>query len=289
MSELYDQIMWNKRKSYLYIAFFFVLIFVTAYAIGMASGYGEWISIIAILLAVVTTVGTYKYSDVITLKTVNARIAEKKEFPFLYNTVEGLAIAASIPMPRLYVIDDESVNAFATGIDPEHAIIVVNTGTLKKLNRLELEGVIGHEMAHIKNYDIKMMMLAAVMVGAVAIIANFGLRFGFRGEGGKGRFGWVIIVFAILLTILAPIFAKLVQMAISRKREYLADASGALLTKYPEGLASALEKIKKDSAPPMQVSDAVAPLFISNPIRSFSSWFGTHPPLEERIRLLRKM
>ncbi|MEK6953438.1 MAG: M48 family metallopeptidase [Candidatus Micrarchaeota archaeon] len=291
MSELYDQISKNKMKSYLYIGFFLLLIFALTYVFGLMTGLGEFISIFAIIIAVVMTVGTYYYSDKIVLATVNAKPAERKDYLFLYNTVEGLSIAAGIPMPRLYVIEDEAINAFATGRDPKNALICVNTGTLKKLNRQELEGVIAHEMSHIKNFDIRMMMLAAVMVGAIAIIAHMMIRMGFRGSGDRGKGGGAIIVIGLMLAILAPIFAKLVQLAISRRREYLADASGALLTRYPEGLAAALEKIKNDKAPNKEISEAVAPLYISNPInkRIIGNWFSTHPPLEERIAILRKM
>lgn len=290
MSQLYDQISQNKMKSYLYIAFFVLLIYVLAFVFGTLTGFGEGITVIAVGLAVVMTVGTYYYSDKIVLSTVGARIAEKKEFPYLYNTVEGLSIAAGIPMPRLFVIDNDAINAFATGRDPKNAIIVVNTGAIKKLNRQELEGVIAHEMSHIKNYDIRMMMLAAVMVGAIAIISDIMLRSGFRG-GDSRKGGGAILLVGLVLAILSPIFAKLVQLAISRKREYLADASGALLTRYPEGLASALSKIKNDSTNMPNVSEAVAPLFISNPLnkRFLGNLFSTHPPLDDRIAILRKM
>ncbi|MBI5225430.1 M48 family metallopeptidase [Candidatus Micrarchaeota archaeon] len=287
---MYDQISQNKMKSYLYIAFFVLLIYVLAFVFGTLTGFGEGITVIAVGLAVVMTVGTYYYSDKIVLSTVGARIAEKKEFPYLYNTVEGLSIAAGIPMPRLFVIDNDAINAFATGRDPKNAIIVVNTGAIKKLNRQELEGVIAHEMSHIKNYDIRMMMLAAVMVGAIAIISDIMLRSGFRG-GDSRKGGGAILLVGLVLAILSPIFAKLVQLAISRKREYLADASGALLTRYPEGLASALSKIKNDSTNMPNVSEAVAPLFISNPLnkRFLGNLFSTHPPLDDRIAILRKM
>src|SRR3989344_5657638 len=267
MTELYDQISSNKMKSWLYIAFFVALIFALAYIAGIMTGMGSFISAFAIIIAVIMTVGTYYYSDSIVLSTVNARPAEKKEFPYLYNTVEGLSIAAGIPMPKLYVIEDDSINAFATGRDPQHALICVNTGTLKKLNRAELEGVIAHEMSHIKNYDIRMMMLAAVMVGAIAIIADMMLRMGFRGSGNRGRGGGLIMLFGLILVIFAPIFAKLAQLAISRKREYLADASGAHLTRYPEGLAAALEKISKVPIPVAHAVSTTAHLWIADPLK----------------------
>ncbi|MFH0971321.1 MAG: M48 family metallopeptidase [Candidatus Micrarchaeota archaeon] len=293
MVELYEQITWNKRKSYLYMLFFVVLMFSLAYIFGELTGFGYFASTFAIIIAIIMVVGAYYYSDKIVLSTVNARPLRKSEFPFLFHTVEGLSIAAGLPVPKVYVIDDESINAFATGRDPQNAVLVVNTGTIKKLNRLELEGVIAHEMSHVKNYDIRMMMYAAVMVGAIAIIADMMLRVGFRGGGNsKGKGGGAIVIIGIVLAILAPIFAKLVQLAISRKREYLADASGALLTRYPEGLAAALEKIKNDTSPGMgNVSEAVAPLFISNPLnkRFVGNLFSTHPPLEDRIAKLRRM
>ena len=198
-------------------------------------------------------------------------------------------------MPKVYVIEDPAPNAFATGRDPKHSAIAVTTGLLNIVGRYELEGVIGHEMAHIKNYDIRLATFAVVMVGFIALISDFMLRIGLRGNsGGGGRKGGgaaAIVLISLVLAILAPLFAQLVRLALSRNREYLADASGALLTRYPEGLANALEKISKDNHQLQHATDATAPLYISNPFKGklLSGLFSTHPPIEDRIKRLRSM
>jgi len=233
------------------------------------------------------------------LSMSGARQVTKKEFPYLYHTVEGLAIAAGVPTPKCYVIEDSAMNAFATGRDPQHASITVTTGLLKVMNRQELEGVVAHEMSHIKNFDIRMMMLAAVMVGVITLISDFLLRSFLWGGHNRekkdmGQIGLIIIVVGIALAIFAPIIAQMIKLAVSRKREFLADANGALLTRYPPGLASALEKIKKDPDPLVdKANKATAHLFISTPFRKtksfFSSMFATHPNIDDRIKRLRTM
>ncbi len=226
----------------------------------------------------------------------HAQLVDKKENPYLANVVEGLAIAAGVPTPKTYIIEDSAPNAFATGRNPENSAIAVTTGLLDKLNRLELEGVIAHEMSHIKNYDIRYATLVVVLVGTVALLSDWMRRsFFFRGRRGRkgGAGGGMIILIALLLAILAPIVAQLIRLAISRQREYLADANGALLTRYPEGLASALEKISKDKEPLEAANKATAHLYIVNPLLEhrgkLNDLFSTHPPAEERIRRLRAM
>jgi heat shock protein HtpX len=231
------------------------------------------------------------------LSISRAREAPREQYPLLFNTVEGLAIAAGVPVPRLYLINDTAPNAFATGRDPQHAALVVTTGLLDKLDRLELEGVIAHEMAHIQNYDIRLSTIAAVLVGVIALLSDWflrsmrwGRRRGSR-EGGSGS-GPLVLV-GIALALLAPLAAQLLRLAVSRSREYLADASGVMLTRYPEGLAAALEKISADPEPLEAANKATAHLYIINPLREWGGWanglFNTHPPIEERLRRLRAM
>jgi heat shock protein HtpX len=232
-----------------------------------------------------------------------AHPADGPEYAHLVNSVEGIAIAAGLPKPRVYVIDDSAPNAFATGRDPEHAVVCVTTGLFEKMNRVELEGVIGHEMSHIKNYDIRFSTMVVVMVGIIALLSDWFLRSlwwggGMRSErrdddndrGGSSAI-WMIV--GIVVAILAPISALLMQAVLSRQREYLADANGALLTRYPEGLASALEKIAGDSEPLEAANKATAALYICNPLKDIggavNNLFDTHPPIEERIRRLKEM
>jgi len=257
------------------------------YGLGMPG-----VIIILILALIYVAISFYMGSQMI-LGVNGAKEVEKKDYPYLFNTVEGLSIAAGMPMPKIYVIDDPSPNAFATGRDPQHSSVAVTTGLLKRLNRLELEGVIAHELSHIKNYDIRFTMLVIAMIGAIGILAGFASRMFWYGGGrggGRGKGGGAIIIIAIIVGILAPIFAQIVKLAISRKREYMADASGALLTRYPQGLADALRKISK--AEPMKSADeASVPLYISNPFgKKFSSnLFSTHPPIDDRIKALEAM
>jgi heat shock protein HtpX len=239
---------------------------------------------------------TYYYSDTIVLKISRTRPATHEENTYLDNTVDGLAIAAGIPKPKIYVIDDTAPNAFATGRDPQHAVICVTTGLMQKMNRAELEGVLAHEMSHIGNYDIRFMMLVTVMVGLIALLSDWMLRSFWWGGGRKdndSKLGLVLLVLAIIMAILAPLIAMLMQLALSRKREYLADASAAILTRYPEGLASALEKLEKDKEPLEAANKATAHLYIVNPLNDHKSFlnnlFNTHPPLAERVKRLRAM
>ena len=294
---IYDQVTGNKIKSVFIFFFFILLVAILGYFLGYFYSSPYFGFGLATIVAVIYGLIAYYSGSNMILKMSGARPVTKKEFPHLFHAVEGLAIAANIPTPKAYVINDTALNAFATGRDPKHAAITVTTGLLDKLNRQELEGVVAHEMSHIKNYDIRFMMLSAVMVGIVVLVSDFLLRsFLWGGKGNNDREGghWIFIVIALVLAILAPIFAEMIKLAVSRKREYLADASGAMLTRYPPGLASALEKIKKDPDPLVdKANKATAHLFISTPFRKkkggLARFFSTHPPINERINKLKNM
>lgn len=291
---LFDQIENNIHKSWWLMGIFILFIVALGYLIGRLLYFGYFGIAFAALLAVGSVWGSYYYSDKVVLATSGAREVSPSENAFLHNTVEGLAIAAGIPKPRVYVIDDPAPNAFATGRDPAHAAIAVTQGLLDKMNRQELEGVLAHEMSHIEDYDIRFSTLVAVLVGTIALLSDVfwrGLRFGGRRdrEGGSAIF----IVVGLVLAILAPIIAQLIQLAVSRQREYLADMNGARLTRNPEGLASALTKLEADTAPLAAANKATAHLFIVNPLHDvggkLNGLFDTHPPIEERIRRLRAL
>jgi heat shock protein HtpX len=302
---MYEQIASNKRKSFFLILFFLVLIFALAWAFGQLTEFGRYAVIPAVILAVIMTWGSYYYSDKIALAVSRARPVSKEEYPYLYNVVEGLAIAAGIPKPRCYVIDDTAPNAFASGRNPEKAVVVVTTGLLQKLNRAELEGVVAHELSHIKNYDILVQTLAVVMVGVIVLMSDWILRTFLWGGGrrrrsqsgkGGGNAGAILVIVALALAVLSPLFAQLLRLAVSRKREFLADADGALLTRYPPGLASALRKLAADREPLEAANKATAHMYIINPLKDLkrgggpmAKLFSTHPPTEERIAALEKM
>jgi heat shock protein HtpX len=249
-----------------------------------------------VVLALVMNVGSYWFSDKLVLRMTNARQVTKAEAPLLYTTVENLAITAGLPMPKVYLVDDAAPNAFATGRNPEHAVVAATTGLLNILDKNELEGVIAHELAHVGNRDMLVMTVAVVLAGFVAIVADMFSR-ALMFDGGRENRNPIFLVIGIIGIVLAPIAAQLMQMAISRRREYLADATGALLTRYPEGLASALEKISGAARPMKSASHATAHLFISDPFAGGkpSLWqrvgglFHTHPPAAERIARLRAM
>jgi len=248
--------------------------------------------------SILINITSYWFSDKIVLSMSGAKLAKREEFFDLYNAVENLSITAGLPMPKIYVINDPAPNAFATGRDKEHAVVCATTGLLQILDKTELEGVIAHELSHIGNRDILLSTVVVVLVGLVAILSNFFMRSMMWGGGrrgdreGGGQIQAILMIAGIVLTILSPIIATLIQLSISRKREFLADASGALLTRYPEGLASALEKINQYGLPMARASDATAHLFIANPfgpkaLRGIHKLFLTHPPAEERIKALR--
>lgn len=251
--------------------------------------------IIAGIVSLVMALFSYYQGDKVALLTAGARQIKKEDSPYVYRLVENLAITAGLPAPKVYVINDPAPNAFATGRDPEHASLAVTTGLIERLKNEELEAVLAHELSHIKNYDIRLMMIVIVCVGVVALLADWMLRIRFYGGGRNekaGQVGAVIMIVGLILAILSPLFAKLIQLAISRKREFLADAAGALLTRYPEGLARALEKISQYQQPLKRANRATAHLYIANPFgptKKFAALFSTHPPVEERIKELRKM
>ena len=273
------------------------LVMVIAIAYGVAWYMGNPIILyIGAALALFTSVGSYWFSDKIVLKMTGAKEVEKAQAPDLYNLVENLSITAGLPMPRVFIVEDPAPNAFATGRDPEHAVIAVTSGLLAILDRNELEGVLAHELAHVGNRDMLVMTVAVVLAGFVAIVADILTRSLLFGGGDRNR-SPVFLILGIVGIILAPIAAKMIQLAVSRKREYLADATGALLTRYPEGLASALEKISQSHQPMKRASHATAHLFISDPFKAETSGirkklaglFQTHPPAQDRINKLRNM
>ncbi len=253
--------------------------------------------LLALIISTSMALLSWYQGDAIALATCGAvKINRREQFPTLWNVVENLAITAGIPKPKLYIVEDDAPNAFATGRDPQHASIAVTTGLLTRLNRTELEGVLAHELSHVKNYDSRVMMIAVVLVGAMAILGHYVTRFGMLGRSNRRNndVGAVLFIIGLLFLVLSPIIGQLMQLAISRKREYLADASGALLTRYPEGLASALEKIQQANIPMRTTSSATNHLWIAAPTtQTFSSrianLFSTHPPIDQRIARLRNM
>ena len=263
-----------------------------------AQAYGDSsILYIAIIFSLLMNFGSYWWSDKIALAISGAKPVTREQYFDLWNAVENLSITAGLPMPRLYVIDDPAPNAFATGRNKENAAVAVTTGLLRILDKTELEGVIAHELSHIGNRDILISTIVVVLVGFVTLLSDFFLRFsrfgGRRGRDGGGRLQAIFVIAGIILAILSPLIATIIQLAVSRKREFLADASGALLTRFPDGLASALRKITSYSQPMMRANHATAHLFIANPfgqgagVRSIlSKLFSTHPPVEERIKAL---
>ena len=293
MANLYTQSESNIRRTWIYL-FFFALFVI---GIGWVISYfleTQAILWIAVVLAVLSNIVSYWYSDKIVLNMVKAQPIKKDDNPELYRLVENLSITAGLPMPKIYIMNEMQPNAFATGRDPEHGVVVVTQGLLDILDRVELEGVLAHELAHIGNRDILLSTAVVVLVGIVVSITDMFFRMAFFSNGDNKNKGPMIII-AILLAILAPIMAQLMKLAISRRREFLADSSGALLTRYPDGLARALEKISQNQYPMKRANNATAHLFISSPFKGkesvswLSKMFMTHPPTEERIAKLRDM
>ncbi len=296
MATTYDYISSNRRRSFFLIVVFGLLVVGLGWLFGQLTEAGYAGLVIALLIAVVMSLTGYFAGDRIALYTAGARPIRREDNLYLYRIVENLCLTAGLPVPKIYLIDDPSLNAFATGRDPQHASIAVTRGLIEGLANEELEGVLAHELAHVKNYDVRYLTLVVVLVGAVAIMANFFLRFklfGGRRGGRDNQVGAVLLIVGLLLAILAPLFAQLIQFAVSRRREYLADASGALLTRYPEGLARALEKIGQVNRPLKRPDRATAPLYLVNPFgpltRRAGGLFSTHPPIESRIAALRQM
>ena len=289
MATLYTQQSKNVNKTWLLMSVFFIIIIAIGFFFSQYYGNPD-ILYFFVIFAVGMNIFGYWNSDKIALRLNKAREIKREDSPELWNIVENLSNTAGLPMPRLCIIDDPAPNAFATGRNKEHAVVAVTTGLMQILNKTEIEGVIAHELSHIGNRDILLSTVVVVLVGFISIIANMFMRSMFfgRGRSKDSEGGGALMIVGIILSILAPIFATLTQLAISRKREFLADASGALLTRYPEGLASALEKISKYEQPMLSANQATAHLFISNPFgkKKISTLFSTHPPVEERIKAL---
>jgi heat shock protein HtpX len=302
---LNEQIARNKRRTFLMLLGFVVVITLAATAIVLLFG-GGWVGVvIAFVIAMALAWGSYYNSDKIAIAASRAQPADETEYRRYHNLVEGLCIAAGLPKPRLYVVDDPAPNAFATGRNPKHAALAVTTGLLDVMNRVELEGVIAHELSHVKNYDILVTTIAVTAVGTIALISDIGLRFAFWGglsgrrdnNGDSGPLGAVIAIASLAVLMLAPFAGYLMQMAMSRNREYLADASGVQLTRYPPGLISALEKLRDDQAVVHHATKATAQMWIEQPLETdkqkpgskFNNLFDTHPPLEDRIARLQEM
>lgn len=287
-----DQISRNKRKSFLLIVIVFVVIVLLGYVISLAfdPGYFFIIMIISIIFSLFYTLISYYNSHKISVMSVGAKKANRSEYKDYYNIVEGLTLASGLPMPKLYIMPSNQINAFASGRDPQHSVICVTEGALAKLDRRELEGVLAHELGHIGNYDIRYMTLVAVMVGMVAIISEMFLRsLWFKSGDSDNKAGWIFILIGVVLAILAPIAVQLVQFSISRKHEYSADATAVKFTRYPKGLIGALKKIKQDysyTSNEKKVSKAIVPLFFASPLKNLTN---THPPIEKRISALERM
>lgn len=295
--ELQDR---NKRRSAIIMVVFVLFVVGVAWVLAKALGYGPGTVGIALIFAGLISFTSYWWGDKIILTISGARPADRqKEFHF-FTVAENLTMAAQIPKPKLYVIEDSAPNAFATGRDPQHAVVCATSGLLSKLDRTELEGVIAHELSHIRNYDTRLMSIVTILVGMVTLLADWflrGARFGPRSRDERGgNIGAILFLAGIILALLSPLIAQLIRMAISRRREFLADSSAAMLTRYPGGLARALEKISVDREPLEAANKATAHLYIVNPLKNrhdrigwFANLFNTHPPAEERIRILRQM
>ncbi|HOX60911.1 MAG TPA: M48 family metallopeptidase [Candidatus Magasanikbacteria bacterium] len=296
---MYNEIDSNKRKTWLLVTVFLALFIFLGWFLDKYFGGGNGgIFALAIIISLGMTLVSYFQGDKIALASTGARAIAKDDNPYIYRMVENLCITAGLPTPKIYIIQSPALNAFATGRDPQHASIALTTGIIEALENEELEGVIAHELSHVQNYDIRLMTMVVVLVGAIALMSNMFFHGGmFRGRRSSNNdsnssIGGILAIVGIVLLILSPIISELIKLAISRKREYLADASGALLTRYPEGLARALEKISVSKTPLATASTATAHLFISNPLKpgmSVAGLFSTHPPIEERIKKLRGM
>lgn len=292
---MYNQINANKRKTWILIILFLVVVLGIGYLYDYLYGYGSGGLILAAIIAFIMAFFGYYTGDKLALAVSGAKAITKEQNSYLWRIVENLCLSQGLPMPKLHIIPDSAINAFATGRDPQHASMAVTIGALEKLENEELEGVLAHELSHIKNYDIRVMTIVIVLVGMIALLSDWMMRVHFFG-GGRDRdraIHPIFLVIGLVLMILAPLIAQLIKLAVSRRREYLADASGALMTRYPEGLARALEKISREKQPLARATEATAHLYIANPFGNTRKWlstiFSTHPPLPDRIRVLRQM
>lgn len=293
---LYEQIAANKIKTWFLVSIFSIIIVLLGYVFGQWTGDVRFGIFLAVIISVVMSLAGFYQGDAISLATSGAQAIEKKDHPELYRLVENLAITAGLPTPKIYIITDTAMNAFATGRDPNHASLAVTSGLLKALDKQELEGVISHELSHIGNYDIRIMTIVVVLVGVILLLSDVMTRSLFFGRGRRSNDSndgaGIFLIIGIVLAILSPLFAQLIKLAISRQREYLADASGVLLTRYPDGLIRALEKIAVQDQPMLRANHATAHLFLANPFdphvtKKFEQLFSTHPPIEERIKRLK--
>lgn len=299
MLSVHSQIQSNKTKTWVVMIFFMTFLAFLAYLFGESGGYGISWAGMALIISGLMSLGGYYFGDKLVLKLSGAREADRKKDFDLYTVTENISIAAGIPKPKVYVIEDASPNAFATGRDPQHAVVCATRGLLQTLDRRELEGVIAHEISHIQNYDTRLMAIVAVLVGTIALLSDWFLRTlwwgGRRDDDRRGSSGSILLIIGIFFSFLSPLIATLLQLAISRRREFLADASGVLLTRNPLALATALEKISRDRHMLKTATNATAHFFIMNPFKGkqIGSWltglFNTHPPVEERVRALRAM
>lgn len=298
MKNYYEIVEENKFKSSLVVAGFIAFVSAAAYFISYAIGADTSALFIALIFSTLTSIGGYYYSDKIILSMSGARPATRNEFFDFYTVTENLSKVAQIPTPKLFVIDDTAMNAFATGRDPEHAVVCATTGLLSRLNRSEIEGVVAHELSHVKHYDIRLMGIISILVGSITLLADWLLRanmFGGRKKDeNNGNLDAIFFVVGLVLAILSPIIAQLIQLAVSRRREFFADAGAVSLSKNPEGLINALEKITKDTEPLEAANKATAHLYIANPLKNhhdsigwFAGLFNTHPPVKDRIKALR--
>lgn len=294
---MYNQITSNKRKTWVLISAFLIFIMGVGYIFSRAIPEATFVFPAAIILSIISSWASYFFSDKIVLAMSRAKKISKHDNPYVYRMVENIAITGGLPMPHIYIIDDTAMNAFATGRDPKHASVALTHGIIDRLENEELQGVIAHELSHVKNYDIRLQTIIVTLVGVVALMSDFFLRLTWFGGGrkrereGGNQLQIVFLVLALTLALLAPLVATLIQLAISRKREFLADADGALLSRYPEGLARALEKIAQDKEPLEVANKATAHLYFANPLKGgvVSKLFSTHPPIAERVRALRGM
>jgi heat shock protein HtpX len=297
---LYDQLENNVRRSWFLLTGFIIVVLAAGYGFGYLFGSGPFGLIAAAIIAVILSWTSYRNGDKVVLRLSRAREVTPQEEPRLHNIVEGLAIAAGIPKPRVYVVEDPAPNAFATGRDPAHSSIAVTRGLLDKMNRVELEGVIAHELSHVKNRDTLVMAITVTLVGVLVLLADWTLRSFFWGVGRRddrdGGGGAILVVVGLVAAIFMPIMAQIMQLAVSRRREFYADVSGVQLTRYPPGLISALEKLKADRTVVHTAVRATESLWIESPLQqekgfmgSLNRLFDTHPPLDERIKVLREL
>lgn len=298
----YQLVEQNKQRSAIVVVGFMLFVVVATWLMTYTFGYDPGLVGVALLFSGVVSFGSYWFSDSVVLAVSKARPVTREEFFDFYTVTENLCMSLQLPVPKLYVIDDTAMNAFSTGRDPKHAAVVATTGLLSRLNRAEIEGVVAHELSHVSNYDILLMSIVSILVGFIALLADWLMRISFVGGGKKsdsrdsGQLGMILGLVGFVLVLLSPLIANLIKLAISRKREFLADASGVAITKNPSGLISALSKISQDQEPLEAANKATAHLYISDPLKNqkggvgwFAGLFNTHPPVEERIAALQSI